>query len=567
MGWRDDLARGARAAARAAATGLSRLADEAETRTAARAADDYIEKAARAAAAAGRTGEHDPAADPKALGFDPFDLVAAMGYRDKPTNLSYEALERVGRSVPVVADVVRVRATQVATFCKVPEDRHAPGFEVRLRDRKAKVTKAVETRADELTQMALRCGWVQHDSPFEQQSLQTVARQLTEDSLIYDQATFEIIPDRKGDPSYILPVDASTIRLIDPGVRKRNDPYAVQVVSGAIVSDFTPSELAFCVRNPRTGIRSFGYGVSETETLVREITGFLWGIEYNRKVFSNGSTTKGVLNIKGGAISEKQMQAFRRQWYAMVSGIANAWRTPITNAEGLEWVNLQMSNRDMEFSAWLDFLIKVVCARFLIAPEEVQFSYGNTGQSQAMGQAPIEEKLKASRDLGLRPLVYWLFDSLNRWWIHRVDEDFEIVPVGLEAQGEQAEASLLKEQTGIYLTIDEAREVVGLKPLGDDKGGDAILNPTWVQWMGQKAAAQQQDDGMGPPGSGPPDSSGDFEVGDDDGDAAPTPQGAQGEQGADTTSDFDIDWGGDSEPEPEPTAKAHGPTRSIVVDV
>lgn len=443
--------------------------------------------------------EHKPAIDPKGLLYDPFDPNSAMGYRERPTAFTYGAMEMIGRGVPVVADVIRVRTAQVQEFCKAPEDRHSPGCKVRLRDWKnQQMTPAAEKEAAALEQVLLHTGYAHPLRPQDAITLKEFAGKAIPDSLIFDQLNFEVVPDRKGGPSYLQILDPSTIRLLDMGQREPDEPYAVQVINGSIVADFTKDELAFCIRNGRSGIRSHGYGLSEIETLVREVTGFLWGMDYNRRFFTQGSATKGILNFKG-TIPDKHLKAFRRQWYAMIAGVANSWKTPITNAEELQWINMQLSNRDMEYSAWMDFLIKIVCARFLIAPEEVQFSYGNTGQSQAMGQAPIEEKLKASRDLGLRPLVWWFFEQMNKHLIQRINPDFEAVPVGLEAEGFQAETELIGEQQGFFLKLDEARERMELEPVGPEKGGDLIMNPVYLQYIQGKEMQEQQDAmGMGP---------------------------------------------------------------------
>lgn len=518
MGLTDDILKLAASTARVAVGAASQWAEERENAQRMDDIDDRINKAAAGAKRHGKNGLHElkpnedgsaPARDPKAIHFDPFDLVAAMGYRERPSALTYQAMEMIGRGVPVVSDVVGTRVKQVAMFCDRPEDRHAPGFRVRNRDwRKKQMTKAMRKEAERLEDLLLHTGTYDPTKPHESVSLRDFAAQFVSDSLIFDQATFEVVPDRIGRPAYMTIVDPATVRLIDPGTRDPGDPFAVQVINGAIAEAFTHDELAFCIRNPRSGIRSFGYGTSEIETLVREITGFLWGMDYNRRFFSQGSATKGVLNFKG-TVPDKHMQAFRRQWYAMISGVSNAWRTPITNAEELQWINMQMSNRDMEYSSWMDFLIKIVCARFNIATEEVNFSYGNTGQSQAMGSAPIEEKLKASRDLGLRPLVRWFFEQMNIYFIQRLNPDFEVVPCGLDEKGIEAETDLLQKQTKIYLTVDEARELVELPPLPDELG-KVILDPTWLQYaQGKEAMAAEgdedapfDDDEMGPPPPG-----------------------------------------------------------------
>lgn len=512
MGLIDDIAEVAgamggvaSAAAREGLDAATRWAEEREAERRMRDFDDRINKAAKKAKRAGNDGTHElkpnstgdaPKRDPKAAHYDPFDIVAATGFRERPSSLTFAAMEMVGRGMPVVADVVQTRVKQVAMFCDLPENKHAPGFEIRRRDfkttRKA-LTRKEQKEADRLAQLVLHTGFFDPEQPHKSTSLREFARMFVADSLIFDQATFEVVPNRKGKPSYIAMVDPSTIRLIDPATRSAGDPFAIQQIKGSIVESFNHDELAFCIRNPRSAIQSYGYGTSEIETLVREITGFLWGMDYNRKFFSQGSAAKGVLNFKG-TIPDKHLQAFRRQWYSMVSGVNNAWRTPITNAEELQWINMQMSNRDMEYSAWMDFLIKIVCARYNIATEEVNFSYGNTGQSQAMGTAPIEDKLKASRDLGLRPLVRWFFEQINIHFLQRINPDFEIVAHGLDEKGAEAETELLQKQTKVFLTVNEARDRVGLKPLPDEQG-DVILDPTWLQYVqGKEAMAMGEEE-------------------------------------------------------------------------
>ena len=531
MGLRDDLRRAA-----GATTGLigatigsvpGRYAEWAESRaTAARYADvdDRLNKAVADALASGKDGTHDfpdptggdndvdapavwsgkpvpssrpPTEETKALGFDPFDMVALMGWREHPSALTFTSIERTCAQVPVITDIIRTRIAQFLLFLEPQTDKHAAGMEVRLCTGERE-TAASRKQAREIMDWYLHTGVDHPNRKGGPIPLKTFAAATMRDSLQYDQMTYEIIPDRKGRPSFLQAVDATTIRLVDPLIAEQEGLFAVQVIQNMATADFARGELAFAIRNPRTGIHTFGYGESEIETLVREITGFLWGLEYNRRFFSQGSSTKGILNFKG-AIPDKHLAAFRRQWYAMVQGVSNAWRTPITNAEDLQWINLQMSNRDMEYSAWIDFLIKVCCARYLIAPEEINFSYGNTGQSQAMGQAPIEEKLKASRDLGLRPLVKWWFAQMNANVTSRIHPDFELAPVGFESDGASAEAELDDHRSRVYMTIDEVRAERGKKPLGPDAGGDVIRDATWLQRVQAKEAMAQQDAG-GMPG-------------------------------------------------------------------
>ena len=99
----------------------------------------------------------------------------------------------------------------------------------------------------------------------------------------------------------------------------------------------------------------------------------------------------------------------------MVSGVNNAWRTPVLNSEDLQWVSMHANNREMEFSAWMDFLQKLTCAVFGIDPTEINFIYGNSGQKSSLNQSrPNAEEVMESKDKGLRPLMDHIEDCLNR---------------------------------------------------------------------------------------------------------------------------------------------------------
>lgn len=435
---------------------------------------------------------------------DPLDWSTAVGYRERPTAASFHMMESVARSVPPVTDVIRTRVLQVNTFLQPQRDRNSPGAKIVPKGKDPdSITAKEEKRGRELMQLMLTTG--HPDVPRKDQvrptSLRELGKMLVRDTLSYDQVAHEVVPFRGGGLAYIRTLDPSTIRLMDMRDVEPGGPYAVQVLQGRVVADFTPDELAFGIRNPRSGIRTYGYGESEIETLVKEVTGLLWGLEYNQNFFKQGSSVRGILNFKGGTIPDTELRRFRRQWHAMVSGVVNAWRTPILNSEEVQWINLQMSNRDMEYSHWIDFLIKVVCARYNIAPEEVNFTYGAQNQSSAMGQVAVEEKLKASRDLGLRPLVHWTFAYLNDYLLAGLDPDYEMIPMGIDGKGLDAELDFHKKLAETAYTVDEVRGMRGDAPLPDGMGA-CILNPTWLQfYQGKQSMEQGGDEGMdGAPG-------------------------------------------------------------------
>ena len=163
--------------------------------------DDELTKAAKVAQEAGNDGTHDmvlsqvkePAREPKALHFNPFDLVAAMGYRERPSAMTYQALEMVGRGVPVVADIISTRTHQVSVFCQLPEDRHSPGFKVRHRDwRTQPVTPVIQKEQENLEQMMLYTGWHDPSQPQDVTTLREFCHLFVPDALIFDQGASAI---------------------------------------------------------------------------------------------------------------------------------------------------------------------------------------------------------------------------------------------------------------------------------------------------------------------------------------------------------------------------------------
>lgn len=327
---------------------------------------------------------------------DPDGQIAAMGYMDRPYALSYDTLRDMSVKNAVIAAVINTRVNQVSTFTRPARfDKSGIGFEITLRDPKRTPEKAEEKEMLDIEKFLEYTGY--YKNPL-RDSFDTFIRKITRDRLTYDQVNFEIVPDRAGRPAEFYAVDASSIRAADTRVKadpnetedeggrnvsnnlqaiagalgKGSNNYTgdisdikyVQLVNGVIVAGFDFDELAFGVANPRTDIRVQPYGFSELEALVKQVTAHLYAEDYNERYFSNGGTTKGILNLKGTAdnpISPAQMEAFKRQYTAQTLGNYGAWKTPVVSVPGMEYINVQQSNREMEFEKWMNYLINCCC--------------------------------------------------------------------------------------------------------------------------------------------------------------------------------------------------------------
>jgi hypothetical protein len=428
------------------------------------------------------------------------------GFRERPTRLTYETLRMISYRVPIINAIIFTRTNQVAAHGRLPENDYDIGFRVRPRRfrgsrRDVRPTKAEQGRIDEMEDFILRCTRVRgQDGALVNDTFPYFLRKIIRDSLTYDQINFQIVPTLKGEPHELIAMPAHSMRLLqeddlysDLRTNMYEDGWTIQtrgpdeeaycqVYQKVPVAKFTPREMSWGVRNPRSDIDVGGYGLSEIETIVHIMTAIIHAETYNTRFFSQGTAVKGILNFKG-PVPERQLHEFRREWHALLTGVHNAFRTPVTNAEDLQWISMHETNRDMEFSEWLNYLIKVATSIYQISPMELNFQFGNTGQDSALNQGSQEWKIRESRARGLRPLLAIVAELLTKHVIWAFDggEDFELIFVGLDADSEMDRISKAEQYSKTIMTIDEARDrLFEMEPLPDGKGG-IIRDPYYMQ--------------------------------------------------------------------------------------
>ncbi len=489
--------------------------------------------------------------DPKSLLWDPYAIVEQLGYKDRYSPLTYGTLKQMAYRMPVASAIIQTRIHQVASFCRPQRDRYGIGFRIQLRDTRKNATEKDIKWIRQMTALIQRTGVT--DNPRGRNNFETFCKKLVWDSYVYDQVGVEIVPDLEGKPAEWLAVDGSTLRIADSasiGIDEDDQEAIrhVQVYDGMVITEYNQAELAFGVRNPRTDIRLFGYGVSELELGITTITALLFGFQYNQKQFTQGAIPKGLLNLKG-VIQEKQLRAFRRYWSMMTSGIENAGRMPVLNAEEVQWHSMDTSNRDMEYNAWMDFQIKILCSLFLIDPSEINFQYGNTGQTSTLGEASNKHKVVESKERGLRPMLRFISDIINRFILWPINESFEFEFVGLDARTHEQISDLNAKQVKTTRMVDELRAEDDLPPLKDGKG-QIILDPTWL-------TNAQGIDGVGDEGEG-------GEPGGEEGDDEDLDDEALRRllSGGDEEPDKDEGKGPDAD-EPDKSAKARKPEELV----
>jgi len=473
-----------------------------------------MDKAMKVALAGGKVlDKQDPSEKaPVTKFYDPLFVLDYLQFKTKNASwaLSYQMLRKMSYRNGVIASIINTRVNQTSLFATPylqPNDRI--GFMIMPKTKKyqnlfkqADPTHAITSLTTdevhtmiELTDFLNNCGNLETKALDPQRDdFGTFLRKIVRDSLTFDQLCFEIVKDPKtGKPSSFYAVDSGTIRLSDPKTRIEKGIYYVQFIDGNLYTAYAYDEMAFAVRNPTTDIKANGYGISEIEMALNYIASQIYGEEYNKKFFTQGSTPKGILNIKGSNISTEDLDAFRRAWHAQLVGVANAWKTPVLSSEqGIEWINLGSSNREMEFGKWLEYLVNIICGVYQIDPCEINFPNrgGVSGQSKSLNDSTLLERIQFSKDKGLVPLLRFLEKTINRYLIEPLtDGKFEFSFYGYTDVIEQQKISLERQEVEYRKTVNEIRASYGDPPL---ESGDIILNPVYAQTLMAAKAAEQE---------------------------------------------------------------------------
>lgn len=440
--------------------------------------------------------------------FDPNDISGnGRGFKDSKGVLSFSVLRRMG-DIHIVKSIVSTRVEQIMNFMDFSEDEQKEGYTIRKKKSlfstgDEKLTNEDKKKISEIVEFLEKGGWT--DKWDNVDSLQEFISKIMSDSLTLDQLAFEMVRNRMWELQKFRAVDASLIRFldsVDPRQREGFEQYRFKghlprycmvwdemILHNPITKEpilYYPWELGFGIRNKTSDVRRNGYGVSELETLVNIITWILWGFSYNANFFSQGSQPKGFINIKNPNISNSTLQEFRQAWTQTMAGVSNSHRTPVINGIDLEWVDLQkLSNRDMEFNEWIKFLIIMTCSVYRIDPSELGFNFKES--QQIFGQDGQRERLKHSREKGLKPLLIFLQGVITKYIVSELDENYEFAFTGIEVEDEEAQVKLDSEKlsSGMVAMQDIFKKYNG-RDFDPEK--DIILNQVY---QGMKQAEEQ----------------------------------------------------------------------------
>lgn len=438
----------------------------------------------------------------RSLYLDDMQINIQGDYYDRPSSFGFDAMRKMVEHTPILNAVIMTRQRQVQRFCQI-SDETKPGFRIRLKDKDAHASSSQKQTIKQLQNFFLNCGWQSRPRDrmrLKRDSFASFMAKSVRDSLTLDSAPIEteFKRDRAKGMDGFYAIDGATIRLCtEEGYQGADEIFALQVVQGNIRTTYNYDQLIYLPRNPRSDIMVGGYGLAETELLVRVVTGFLNAFTYNTRYFDSNSIPRGMLHLTGN-YSDQDLSAFKRMWNAMVKGINNTWALPVMVSKDQEskaaFENFGVEVSEMMFAKWMSFLASLICAIYGIAPDEINFESFSVGKSSLSGD-DTEEKLANSRDKGLLPLLSYFSGMFSDFIVSEFSDEFEFEWTGLEQEDKKQKF----EEVKLCNTVNELRASRGEDKI-EDSWGDAPLNPTLITaWQ---ASEQAKNDDFGDPMGG-----------------------------------------------------------------
>ncbi len=451
----------------------------------------------------------------KSLLEDPyFDQYAQHTiFKNKRSRLSNKLLKDMSLRDWATSTIIQTRCDTMLRFSRRQVKRFDTGYKILKRDRNSDVTPAEAEEIRILEDFIYNCGMVKGTPEDDKMLLGDFLKMCLRDALTFGQVTVEKVKTRKGSLHRFRPVPAENVYHINKKASKKqikeelqtskyllkpgsdNDPRSAEEINEQLLewykyiqvshdnrtmNVYGDEDLIFRLFNPQNFADSNGYCYSPVELATINITNHLNVENYNAKFFTHGYAARGILHLKG-TVTQSQLTAFRRQFHNTISGVQNAWRTPIiAGMDDVQWIQLSGSAREMEYISFNDHILRSLCAQFQIDPAEIGLDYLSSPTGKApMQQANNEYKIAASKERGLQPILMFFEDMINHDIIPTIDiilsEKYEFKFMGYTDQTPLTEVNQMQAEMSVHATMNDLLKQVQKNKL-DTPAADLPMN-------------------------------------------------------------------------------------------
>ena len=202
------------------------------------------------------------------------------------------------------------------------------------------------------------------------------------------------------------------------------------------------------------------YGLSPVEAAAYSIDQHNQAGSWNQALLQNGARPSGALVVKqqngeaGGYLSEDQYNRIKAQIDSDFAGASNAGR-PILLEGGLDWKEMSLSPKDMDFIEMKNSSARDIALAFGVPPQLLGIPGDNTYSNLAEARLALWEQT-------VIPLVNKMVDAMNQWLTPkfenglRIEADLDSVP----ALASKRDAMWDRVSKADFLTTEEKRKLL-----------------------------------------------------------------------------------------------------------
>lgn len=215
------------------------------------------------------------------------------------------------------------------------------------------------------------------------------------------------------------------------------------------------------------------YGLSPIEAAAYSIDQHNQAGAWNQAMLQNGARPSGAIVVKsekdgsGGSLSQEQYQRLKEQINDHYSGSINAGR-PILLEGGLEWKEMSLSPRDMDFIESKHSSARDIALAFGVPPQLLGIPGDNTYSNLVEARLALWEQT-------VLPILENIICHLNSWLVPKFGTDLCLSydKDSIEILMEKRQKLWKYVEKASFMTLNEKREAFGLPPM---QGGDELNN-------------------------------------------------------------------------------------------
>jgi HK97 family phage portal protein len=212
-------------------------------------------------------------------------------------------------------------------------------------------------------------------------------------------------------------------------------------------------------------------GLSSIEAAAYSIDQHNQAGAWNQALLQNGARPSGALIVKNADgkpahLDANEFARLRQMIDESFGGAFNAGR-PLLLEGGLEWQEMSLSPRDMDFIDAKNSAARDIALAFGVPPQLLGIPGDNTYSNLIEARIALWEQT-------ILPLVNDTLDYLNQWIVRLFGAELILYcnTENIGALAQKREAVWQRVQAADFMTINEKRQAVGLAPIGD---GDYLM--------------------------------------------------------------------------------------------